>query len=94
MGPHTFNFAQAAEWAEGQGAARRVSDMAAAVAAARSLVADSVARGAMQHAAQQFAAAHRGAAERTAQAVAMCWDSAQRRHPPHGLQSTFAQERK
>ena len=70
MGPHTFNFAQAAEWAEAQGAARRVPDMAAAVTAARSLVADSAARVAMQAAGRQFAAAHRGAAARTAQAIA------------------------
>ena len=35
MGPHTFNFAQAAELAEAAGAARRVGDMAAGVAAAR-----------------------------------------------------------
>ena len=70
MGPHTFNFAQAAEWAEAQGAAQRVPDMAAAVAAARALLADGTARGAMQAAGRQFAAAHRGAAARTADAIA------------------------
>ncbi|AVO35384.1 3-deoxy-D-manno-octulosonic acid transferase [Ottowia oryzae] len=69
MGPHTFNFAQAAEWAEAQGAARRVADMAAALATARALLADEAGRRAMQTAGFEFAAAHRGAAARTAKAV-------------------------
>ena len=69
MGPHTFNFAQAAEWAEAQGAARRVADMAAALATARALLADEAGRRAMQTAGLEFAAAHRGAAARTAEAV-------------------------
>ena len=69
MGPHTFNFAQAAEWAQAQGAARRVADMAAALATARALLADEAGRRAMQTAGIEFAAAHRGAAARTAEAV-------------------------
>ena len=69
MGPHTFNFSQAAELAEAAGAARRVPDMAAGVAAARGLLADRAALAAMQHAALGFAASHRGGAARTAQAV-------------------------
>ena len=70
MGPHTFNFAQAGELAEAAGAARRVPDMAAGVATARDLLADDAARRAMQAAGVAFAAAHRGAAVRTAEATA------------------------
>ena len=73
MGPHTFNFAQAAELAQAAGAARRVADLAAAVAAAHALLADAPALAAMRRAAQDFAQAHRGAAERTAEALqALC----------------------
>src|SRR5450830_506455 len=39
MGPHTFNFAEAAQLAEAAGAAMRVSDMAAALALAQQLTA-------------------------------------------------------
>ena len=70
MGPHTFNFAQAAELAEAAGAARRVPDMAAGVAAAQALLHDTAARAGMRQAALGFAGAHRGAASRTAEAVA------------------------
>ena len=73
MGPHTFNFAQAAELAQAAGAARRVADLAAALAAAHALLADAPALAAMRRAAQDFAQAHRGAAERTAEALqALC----------------------
>ena len=73
MGPHTFNFAQAAELAQAAGAARRVADLAAALAAARALLADAPVLAAMRRAAQDFARAHRGAAERTAEALqALC----------------------
>lgn len=70
MGPHTFNFAQAAELAEVAGAARRVADMAGAVGAAQALRDDPQRHAAMRQAALQFAGAHRGAAGRTAEAVA------------------------
>lgn len=69
MGPHTFNFAQAAESAQAAGAARRVPGMAEAVAAACALAADGPAREAMSQAALGFAGAHQGAAARTADAV-------------------------
>ncbi len=69
MGPHTFNFAQAAELAQAAGAARRVADLAQAVHAARALLADAPARAAMRAAAQDFAQAHRGAAARSAEAL-------------------------
>ncbi|MDO5625061.1 MAG: 3-deoxy-D-manno-octulosonic acid transferase [Pseudomonadota bacterium] len=70
MGPHTFNFAQAAEQAVDAGAAQRVQDMAEGVAAAQALLADVHAHAAMRDAATGFAAAHRGAAVRMAQALA------------------------
>lgn len=70
MGPHTFNFAQAADLAQAAGAALRVPDMPAALHTARTLLTDPAAHQAAQQAARQFAQAHRGAAERTAQAVA------------------------
>jgi 3-deoxy-D-manno-octulosonic-acid transferase len=69
MGPHTFNFAQAAELAEAAGAARRVATLDEAVAAALALVRDPAARSAMSAAGTAFAAAHRGAAARMADAV-------------------------
>ena len=69
MGPHTFNFSQAAELAEAAGAARRVPDLGAGLAAAQALLADHSALTAMRGAALAFAQAHRGAAQRTAQAV-------------------------
>jgi 3-deoxy-D-manno-octulosonic-acid transferase len=69
MGPHTFNFAQAAELAEAAHAARRAPDMSAAVAETRALLSAPPALAAMRRAALDFAHAHRGAAARTAQAV-------------------------
>ncbi len=68
MGPHTFNFAQAAELALAAGAAVRVSDLGAAVKQALSLV-ESPARLQMREHALLFAGAHRGAALRMAAAV-------------------------
>jgi 3-deoxy-D-manno-octulosonic-acid transferase len=68
MGPHTFNFAQAAELALAAGAAVRAADVQAGVADALALLA--TARLAdMSRAAVAFAAAHRGAAERMARAI-------------------------
>ncbi len=69
MGPHTFNFAQAAELAIEAGAARRVDDVGAAVSQALRLLHDGPARQAMADAGRAFAAAHRGAAARMAEAV-------------------------
>ena len=72
MGPHTFNFAQAAELAEAAGAARRVPTMADAVAAAlEGLAKTTPERAAREHeACLAFAAAHRGAAQRMAGRIA------------------------
>ncbi|MDO5693309.1 MAG: 3-deoxy-D-manno-octulosonic acid transferase [Pseudomonadota bacterium] len=69
MGPHTFNFAQAAELAESAGAALRVADMAGALDAAHALLRDAGRHAAVRQAALRFAHAHHGAAERMATAV-------------------------
>lgn len=69
MGPHTFNFSDAADLAVEAGAAFRVEDETAAVQAALRLAAAGAPHDAAVQAAQAFAAAHRGAADKTAQAV-------------------------
>ena len=70
MGPHTFNFAQAAELALEAGAAQRVPDLAAAVARAQALlVAGDTRLPDMARHARAFAAAHQGAAVRIAAAL-------------------------
>lgn len=69
MGPHTFNFAEAAELSEAAGAARRVASMAEGVQAALQLVRDDAARRAAVQASREFAEAHRGAAQKTAEAI-------------------------
>ena len=68
MGPHTFNFAQAAELALAAGAAERLPDITTAVARASVLCADPQ-RSVMGQRALAFAAQHRGAAARMAAAV-------------------------
>ncbi len=70
MGPSTFNFAEAAALAEAGGAARRVAGMAEAVQAALGLLNDPAALAQTAAAGPRFAGAHRGAAQRTAMAVA------------------------
>ncbi len=69
MGPHTFNFAEAAQLAEEAGAARRVQNMERAVRVAVELAGNESTRAAAMQAAAHFAAAHQGAAARTAEAV-------------------------
>ena len=68
MGPHTFNFAQAAELSQAAGAALRVADMDEGVASAMSLLA-SPQREQRAAQARAFAAAHRGAAARMVQRI-------------------------
>ena len=70
MGPHVFNFAQASELALEAGAAFTVPDMAAGVQRAMALVDDAPALATARQAALDMALAHRGAADRTAVAVA------------------------
>ena len=66
MGPHTFNFLEAAQQAAAAGAARRVPDMAAAVSAAQDLALQASHRQAMAADALAFLQAHKGAARRVA----------------------------
>ena len=65
MGPHTFNFLEAAELAEAAGAAQRVTDMAGAVQAALLLVGNHQAQKNAAVSGLAFAARHRGATEKT-----------------------------
>jgi 3-deoxy-D-manno-octulosonic-acid transferase len=69
MGPHTFNFAAAAEDAIAAGAAQRVADLEAALAQAVSLTGSDERRD-MAACALAFSQAHRGAADRMAMAIA------------------------
>jgi len=69
MGPHTFNFAEAAELASAAGAALRVDDMAQGVATALDLLADGPRREAMTAQAIAFAAQHQGASQRMARRI-------------------------
>ena len=66
IGPHMFNFADAAEKALAAGAAIEVADAAALVATVAALIADAPRREAMRAAALSFHAAHHGAADRLA----------------------------
>jgi 3-deoxy-D-manno-octulosonic-acid transferase len=70
MGPHTFNFSDAAELASAAGAALRVADMAEALTVAAELANDPQAQLRMSQASLGFASAHQGATERTVQALA------------------------
>ena len=70
MGPHTFNFAQAAELAQAAGAARRVGSMREAVALACEPLSPAQRREQIGRC-LAFAAQHRGAAFRMAARIAM-----------------------
>ena len=69
MGPHTFNFAEAAELALEQGAAIRVGGMEDGVRAAIALASDAGRLARASDAGQQFAATNRGAAGKTVDAL-------------------------
>ena len=69
MGPHTFNFLEAAALAEAEGAALRVADMAEAVQTGLALLKDLAARGHAQAAGLAFAARNRGATALTVAAL-------------------------
>ena len=79
MGPHTYNFADAATLSLAAGASERAHDMTEGVARAVALCGDAARRGAMRAAALAFAGAHRGAAGRMADAVLEALDAAQPR---------------
>ena len=68
-GPHTFNFADAAEQAVEAGAAIRVADADALVRAAAALLEDAARRDRMGVAARAFRAQHRGATARTMEVI-------------------------
>ncbi len=70
MGPHTYNFSEAAELALAAGAAQRCESLREAVVAARSLVTRRARQATMAEASGRFAHAHRGAADRTVEALA------------------------
>ena len=70
MGPHTFNFTDAAELAEAARAAYRVSDMASAVRTATALVTDNAAQAEAAASALAFAASHQGTTAQTITALA------------------------
>ena len=70
VGPHTFNFAEAAEQAIAADAAIRVPDAARAVGEALSIVLDAERRQSMSDCALDFAGRHRGATARTIEALA------------------------
>ena len=69
MGPHTFNFAEAAERAEAEGAALRVSSMAEAMQTGLGLINDSTALARAAAAGLAFAARNRGATLRSLEAL-------------------------
>ena len=69
MGPHTFNFAEAADLAEQAGAAIRVTDMAQAVTMALHLAESAQEENVHVQACMTFSEQHRGAAQRTVQAL-------------------------
>lgn len=72
MGPHTFNFAEAAELALAAGAAWRAADVDEAVARIPALLADGQAARAGDRA-LSFARSHRGATERMAERILRLW---------------------
>ena len=69
MGPHTFNFAEAAELALQAGAAIRVADFSAGLQQGLNLCRDPQRQTQMASAAESFAAEHRGAAARMAKQI-------------------------
>jgi 3-deoxy-D-manno-octulosonic-acid transferase len=70
VGPHTFNFAEATRLANDANALVQASDADHALQAAQRLLEHDAARMAMGSAASQFAAAHRGATQKTMGLVA------------------------
>jgi 3-deoxy-D-manno-octulosonic-acid transferase len=74
LGPHTFNFDEAASLALEAGAALRCADMTAAVAGVLALLREPGRQQAMARAASRFAKAHRGATARTRAALAVYLD--------------------
>ncbi len=78
MGPHTFNFAQAAEMAQDAGAALERPDMASAIETALQWLDDPATLEASSSAAWAFAQTHRGAALRLSKALVTLWQGGQK----------------
>jgi 3-deoxy-D-manno-octulosonic-acid transferase len=76
MGPHTFNFVQAASLAVVAGAAFEVADLPQALEKVVALLGSEHDLQAARRAAQDLSLAHTGAAERTARAVKQMLDAA------------------
>jgi 3-deoxy-D-manno-octulosonic-acid transferase len=74
MGPHTFNFADAADLAQVSGAAIRVENMANGIAAAGQLAHDESRLQTAQKASEHFAKMHQGATVKLADAICMTLD--------------------
>jgi 3-deoxy-D-manno-octulosonic-acid transferase len=74
MGPHTFNFKQAAQWALAEQAALHCPDMASAMREALSLALDKPRQETMADAGQQFARSHQGAVANCINALGKIWD--------------------
>jgi 3-deoxy-D-manno-octulosonic-acid transferase len=74
MGPHTFNFKQAAEWAMKAQAGVRCSDMVDGMAQALAIALDKPRQQSMSQAAQLFASSHRGAVAHCVKALAAFLD--------------------
>jgi 3-deoxy-D-manno-octulosonic-acid transferase len=74
MGPHTFNFKQAAEWAMKAQAGVRCSDMVDGMAQALAIALDRTRQQSMSQAAQLFASSHRGAVAHCVKALAAFLD--------------------
>ena len=69
MGPHTFNFEQAAELAQSAGAAIRVASMEQAVEKAVELTANPSKLASASHSAKSFAQNHQGATGKLVDAI-------------------------
>jgi len=79
MGPHTYNFAQAADWAEQAGAARRVTNMVAGVDAALEWIDQPAVLAQAKTHCLTFAQGHQGASAKTASAVLDVLSDAQKK---------------
>jgi 3-deoxy-D-manno-octulosonic-acid transferase len=80
LGPHTFNFADAARGALEAGAARSVRDADDLIRLAAEILGDHALREEMAQAALSFARAHQGATMRSVAALAEILDSVLQQH--------------
>ena len=97
MGPHTFNFSDAAQLAEEAGAALRTDSLEAAVRSALALAGDAGRQQQLAAAALAFTSRHRGAAQKTAAALLALVDRAEARSAsvsyPRPASSAFSRTR-